>query len=253
MAEANYFDPEEDATPAAPGDTSSTDNSKSGVRRAWDAWTSRPENNAALLQFGVAMMQPRAQGQTSFGQFGNALAEGAGASDRNIAQQQLEEDRIAKRGDQETTNELRRAQAGAATTNAAAYSRIADGQTGASAKTALSQNFRLQQGFRTWLQKAEDISGFSKDPILEVIKKKYPNIQSKADLADPANRQIASEAFNIYKQNFATEPSDAEASPAATPAPASPPPGPPPVPGAKWYNGQWVTRGPNGEAVPIGR
>lgn len=249
MADQNYLDPEEDVTTPAPGDTSSTDNSRSGVRRAWDAWTSKPENNAALLQFGVAMMQPRGQGQTSLGQFGNAIAEGAGASDRNIAAQRAEEDRGQLQEDRTVKNDLIRAQTGAATSNASAYSRIADAQGGNSGKSALSNSFRVQQAFRTWLAKPEDTTGMTQDPLLGVIKKQFPGVQTKSDLV--GNPAAQKRAFELYTQQFATEPPDTQGTPAAPAQPASPPPRPPPVAGAKWYNGQWVTRGPNGEAVPI--
>lgn len=249
MADQNYLDPEEDATPAGPGDTSSTDNSKSGVRRAWDAWTSKPENNAALLQFGVAMMQPRAQGQTSFGQFGNAIAEGAGASDRNIAAQRVEEDRGQAQEDRGIKNEYTRAQTEAARVNASAYSRMADAQGGGGNKSALSNTYRVQQAFRTWLAKPEDTTGMTQDPLLGAVKKKFPDVQSKTDLVN--NPAAQKHAFELYTQQFATEPPDTQGTPAAPAQPALPPPGPPPVPGAKWYNGQWVTRGPNGQAVPI--
>src|SRR5262245_35045367 len=122
MAE-NYFDPDEKPVAA---DTQSTDNSKSGVRRAWDAFSSRPENTAALLQFGIAMMQPRAQGQSSLGQFANSIGEAGEAATRNIAAQNLERDREAQREERESTAEYRRAQGQAALRNAAAYETIAN-------------------------------------------------------------------------------------------------------------------------------
>lgn len=245
MADANYLDPEDDT---APSDTSSANASESGVHKAWSAWTSKPENNAALLQFGIAMMQPRPQGQTGIGQFANSIGEAGAASDRNLASQQADQDREAKRTDQETKNELTKAQTEAARTNANAYSRIADAQTGGGGnKSALSNQFKVQQAFRQWMAKPEDTSGMTQDPLLGAVKKEFPGVQTKADLT--SNPAAAKRAFEIYTRNFNTEPPDANAAPA--PVPISPPNSAPPVPGARWYNGQWFTRGANGEAVPV--
>lgn len=252
MAE-NYFDPTEEAPVAR--DTSSADASKSGVRAAWDQWTSKPENNAALLQFGIAMMQPRAQGQSSVGQFGNAIGEAGEASTRNVAAQNQELDRAAQREERLSTAAYRTKQGDAALMNAGAYGRQVDnlvpGGAGL-ARTKLSQEYRTQQAFRTWLQKSEDILGA--DPLVGVIKKEFPGIQNKSDLV--GNGAALKRAYQIYAQQFNTEPpDDTGAPPAATQPPntgvATPPSPNPPVPGARYYNGHWYTRGPNGEAVQV--
>lgn len=254
----NYFDPATDSPPVAQ-DTQSTDNSKSGVRKAWDAWSSKPENNASLIQFGIAMMQPRAQGQSAIGAFGNAIGEGAAASDRNVAAQNLEQDRAAQRDERTSTAEYRRAQGAAATTNAAAYSRIADNTGPNAGAKALNGVMRLQQlgaqGFNKWVNTPEDNTTMTKDPILEALKKQFPGIQSKGDIL--ANPQAANAARKIFQQQAQQENPDVSADPSApasvapVQAPPSAPTTAPPVPGARWYNGQWYTRGPNGQAVPV--
>ena len=67
----------------------SSDVSQQGpLRKLWEGWTSRPENNAALINFGLQMMQPIGPGQSRFGHFGEALGAGAEASQRNVAEQQ---------------------------------------------------------------------------------------------------------------------------------------------------------------------
>lgn len=220
MAE-NYLDPDSETPPVA-RDTQSTDNSKSGVRQAWDQWTSKPENNAALLQFGIAMMQPRAQGQSSVGQFGNALGEAGEASTRNVTAQNLEKDREAQREERSSTAGYRDAQAKAALKNADAYGRQVDNMGGGGtglARTTLSNQFRTQQAFRTWLAKPEDTTGMTLDPLLGAIQKEFPNIKTKADLA--SNPIAAKKAFEIYTRQFSAEPPDASGS--ADPATAAPP------------------------------
>lgn len=214
----NYFDPTEAAP--VPQDTSSADASKGGVRKAWDAWTSKPENNAALLQFGIAMMQPRSQGQSSVGQFGNAIGEAGEASTRNIAAQNVEEDKTAQRAERLSTAEYRKAQSTAALQNAASYGRQVDNTPGGTglARTQLSGQLRTQQAFRSWLAKPEDVTGWSQDPLLGAIKKEFPTIKTKADLA--SNPLAQKRAFQIYNQTFNTEPPDDTG---ADPALAAPP------------------------------
>jgi hypothetical protein len=230
MAE-NYLDPAED-TPAPPvaQDTQSTDNSKSGVRKAWDAWQSKPENSAALLQFGIAMMQPRAQGQSSLGQFANALGEGSAASDRNVAIQEAQQDRVIKRDENQSMADYRKAQATAALKNADSYGRQVDQAPGGAgiARTTLSNTFRVQQGFRTWMAKAEDTMGLTADPLLGAVQKQFPQIKSKADLV--SNPEAQRLAFKLYSQQFSTEPPDDTTT---DPAIAAPPGTTPSAPGGQ--------------------
>lgn len=257
MAE-NYFDPEE---PVA-GDTRSADASKSGVRRAWDEFTSRPENNAALLQFGIALMQPRSQSQTGIGHFANAIGEAGEASSRNIGAQQQEAARQAKIAEDTSTAEYRRAQGQAALQNAAAYGRQVDNLApgGAGAKSAASRLLAQQRAYAQWLKAPVDTVGLTADPILQAIQQKFPNIKSKADIIN--NPQISQQVFKLFGAQFdeaaasevppaaaSATPPPAAPQPAAPGAAAAPPPGVPP--GARYYQGRWYTRGPNGEAVPV--
>lgn len=222
----NYFDPNAEDPPVAQ-DTSSADASKSGVRKAWDAWTSRPENNAALLQFGIAMMQPRSQSQDVVGHFANAIGEGADASTRNVAIQGAEADKEAQRQERLSTAEYRKAQGTAALKNADAYGRQVDsagtGGGAGLARTALSAQLRTQQAFRAWLAKAEDTMGLTADPLLGAVQKEFPGIKSKADLV--ANPAAQRRAFQIYSQQLSTEsPDTGAADPTAAEPPRSTPP-----------------------------
>lgn len=237
----NYFDPTEDAP--VRNDTRSADASKGGVRAAWDEFSSKPENNAALIQFGIAMMQPRPQGQSSLGQFGNAIGYAGEASSGNIAAQNQEKDREAQRMERESTAGYRDKQGEAAMLNAKAYGKIADaqGSGGAGSRQALSQVFRTQQAFRTWLAKPEDITGLQQDPLLGAIQKEFPHVKTKADLVKDQKAQ--QRAYQLYTQQFATEAPDdpaAAAAPAASAQPANPGVAAPMAPGAplEKYNAQ---------------
>lgn len=226
MAVQNYFDPDERPVPQ---DTQSTDNSKSGVRAAWDAWTSKPENNAALLQFGISMLQPRPTNQTTIGQLGTSIGDAAEASTRNIAAQQAELDREAQREERLSTAEYRSKQGDAALINARAYDRatqnnpaFAGGAGGA--RTLLSAQLRTQQAFRAWLAKPEDPLAASLgggDPLVTAVGREFPGIKSKADLI--GNPAALRRAAQIYSQQFA-DPADTDAAgvPPAAPQPAQP-------------------------------
>lgn len=275
MAVENYFDPAEERPVAR--DTQSSDNSKSGVRAAWDAFTSRPENNAALLQFGISMLQPRATNQTSLGQFGQAIGEAGEASSRNIAAQNQELDREAQRAERLSTAEYRGKQGDAALINARAYEQAvranpANAAGGAGgARTLLSAQLRTQQAFRQWLIKPEDPIAAAMgggEPLIQAISKQFPQVKSKSDLLLPQNRAAMDAAARLYTQQFgeAAQPGDTDyqapaAGAAPPPAAAQPPrpgaagmsvpPGPPPEPGARFWQGRWYRRGPAGEPVPI--
>lgn len=220
------LDPEDTApSPAGPEDTQSSDQSKSGLRKAWDAWTNRPENNAALLQFGLAMLQPRAPGQSGVGQFANAVGQGAEASDRNVASQEA----AAK---QASDIEGKRVENAARTTTAQAY---AD-QVKQGGSKGVSGALQLQKlgvtAYNKWLNTPEDVTGMTKDGILGAVQQKFPDVKSKSDLlANPAAAAVAKRYF-IQQQaeenpDEAATPQAATGAPAAAPATTAPPPGTP--------------------------
>lgn len=183
------LDPE-DTAPAGPQDTQSSDQSKSKLRSAWDAWTSRPENNAALLQFGIAMLQPRAPGQSGIGQFANAVGQGAEASDRNIAAQRAEADSAARR-------DIASREAGARETTAGAYAQSVKDQAAGRGKggSSLTLAMRQQMEFNKWLRAPAD--PIAVDPVVAALQKEFPDIKSKGDLlANPAARRRALQLFS---------------------------------------------------------
>jgi hypothetical protein len=79
----------------------------------------KPQNRAALLQFGIAMMQPLGLGETGLSHAANAIGEGAEASGR-VSTNDL------KQQQQQSQEDLRQAQAGLAESRAGAAERSAD-------------------------------------------------------------------------------------------------------------------------------
>src|SRR3954467_9476029 len=94
------FDPAE-----GPDVGGSEDASKPGFQKAWNAWTSKPENNAALLQFGISMLQPRAPGQSGIGSIANAIGDAGGAAGRVQETQRAEDLQEANIADKEAQRE----------------------------------------------------------------------------------------------------------------------------------------------------
>lgn len=234
------LDPEnEDPSPAGPQDSQSSDQSKSKLRAAWDGWTSRPENNAALLQFGLAMLQPRAPGQSGVGQFANAVGQGAEASDRNIATQQAAET-------QQSNIESKKSEASARTTTAQAYADQVRQGGAKGDKAGMQGALRQQADFRKWLAKPEDTTGMTIDPIVGSISKQFPEVKSKADLLN--NPPALAAARKMFSEQIA-EP-DEDTAPATAPSPgASPPVTTAPTPvrrynaqgkGVEWNGKQWI-------------
>lgn len=83
------------------------------LKGKWDSFLSSDENRSALLQFGLALMQPVGVGQTTAGHIGQAIGAGAEASGR-VRQQDIElEEAQAKRRREEEGLDLRRMESGA--------------------------------------------------------------------------------------------------------------------------------------------
>lgn len=215
------LDPENtDPNPSVPTDSQSTDQSQSGLRAAWDKWTSRPENNAALLQFGLAMLQPRSPGQNAVGQFANAVGQGAEASQRNIETQQAQQKEEAAQAikDRETSSKEKTAEAYA--------EQVRQGGAKGDANT-LKGTLKTQADFRKWLAKPEDALGMTTDPIVGAISKQFPDVKTKADLLNnPAARNAA---YKLFSSTVA-EPGEegSTPAPAATGQPPAPSGGPQP-------------------------
>ena len=175
MANGDAFDPT--LAPGKPG-VSDDVSQPSGLRRAWDAWTSRPENNAALLQFGLNMMSPYP------GNFAGHLAEsigrGAEAHTENVGAQQEEESRAAKEElaqREEARKEEETGYYGQSVRSLAAQR----AQTAAGGGISLAQRVRAaaQAGrdFDKWAY-GEDITGM--DPRFQNVQLAHPEIKDRA-------------------------------------------------------------------------
>lgn len=210
------LDPEDEA-PAGPEDQQSSDQSKPGLRKAWDAWTSRPENNAALLQFGIAMLQPRSPGQSAIGQFANSIGEAGQASERNVAGQTAEESRLA-------AQDIKSREAGSREVTAKAY---ADQVLQGKGKSGgLQSRIATQKAFNAWLNKPEDPiaiqvnGGKSNDPVVQALQRQFPDIKTKGDII--ANKAALNAARQLYSGSMA-EPDEDTGEPGAPLVGAGPP------------------------------
>lgn len=193
------LDPEDDGV-AAPT-TAATDASKTPIHDAWQAWSSSPANNAALLQFGIAMLQPRSPGQTGIGAAANAVAEGGGAAGRVITAQNAEDLAASTEEDRKATTAAKTSNASSTAANAAAYGRSVDNAIANPKSGGLSSSMRIQGDYRKWLAKPEDALGLTSDPIVGAITKQFPEIKTKADLL--ANPAANAAAFRLFQQSVA--------------------------------------------------
>ena len=214
------LDPEDSApSPAGPQDTQSSDQSKSGLRQAWDAWTSRPENNAALLQFGLAMLQPRSPGQSAVGQFANAIGQGAEASDRNIASQQNAET-------QQANIEAKKSDSASRALSAKAYANQVAKMGGSGKNPGLQARILAQRSFNQWAAKPEDPTmiavnnGQSTDPVVQALQGAFPDIKTKGDVL--RNPQAAAAARAIFANQLAGSSEDDGSDDTGATAPSTP-------------------------------
>jgi hypothetical protein len=201
------LDPQDEAVSRY--DSQSSDQSKSGLRQAWDAWTSKPENNAALLQFGIAMLQPRSPGQSGIGAVANAVGEGAQASERNVALQQAQQK-------EEAAQAIKEREAGSREVTAQAYADQV-GQGGKKGKGGMQAQLMQQRAFNTWMMKPSDLTGLSEDPIFKAVQQRFPDIKTKADII---NNAAARDYARGLMAVAAPEP-DEEAGATSTPTPAA--------------------------------
>jgi hypothetical protein len=79
---------------------------QSGLKRAWDSWTSRPENNAALMNFGLSMMNPAPGNFLSNVGYGlGAAAEGMSANVKKQEERQQYEEGMALKEEEQARKE----------------------------------------------------------------------------------------------------------------------------------------------------
>lgn len=123
------IDPQEEQAPLVPGKVPhpglGPPESK-GLAEEWRGWIGNPRNQAAMMQFGVALSQPISAGQNRMGHIGQAFGQAGEASDRVLAQQMKEEELASKQDLRTAQADLAGARAGAAETRAGAAAQRAD-------------------------------------------------------------------------------------------------------------------------------
>lgn len=189
----------------------SVDASAPGVADQWRSFLGSTSGRSALVQAGMAMLQPRGAGQTALGQVASAVGSGGEAAARVDENARVLREDTSKQSLREADAEGKLLRADAATLNADTRARL--GTNGASPTSVLNNSVRTQQNFSKWLTK-EDLLG--SDPIVSAL-----GVKSKADIAkDPT---LYRRAFELFTKGYGgVEPGSAS----EPPAPGGPPPGP---------------------------
>src|SRR3990167_3181226 len=128
------------AQPAAQNEPQAPD-----IGEQWKQFLGDPKGRAALMQFGVQLMQPIGIGQSPLGHVGRALGEASEAVSRQQAQDLAEEEQASKTKYRETTGEAATARGEAALTSAASRKEIAGVRLGAQADRLGMQQQALEQ------------------------------------------------------------------------------------------------------------
>ncbi len=108
----------------------------------WNKWVDKPNNRAALMQFGIAMLQPMGMGETGSSHFANAVGT-AGEAHQNVTRQE----QLARKEDTAATLRESTASAREQSANAAEMRALMSGQnTGLRLEnTGLQNTIRQQQ------------------------------------------------------------------------------------------------------------
>lgn len=186
MPPQSPFDPEQAqggmvngvATPAAGGQ----------LADEWRSFASAPEGRAALIQAGIAMLQPRSPGQTALGQVANAVGQGGEAAQNVVSQREKEADSQSLRDYRKNTGEASQAKGEAALLNA--NTRELLGGRGATPTSIVAASMkaqgRAQNAIESLFPKA---GGIDMDPMGEsnpnyqALKSLDPRIKTKKDAA----------------------------------------------------------------------
>jgi len=163
--------------------------------KLWNAWTSRPENNAAMINFGLQLMQPRAPGQTALGHWAEAAGAGAEATQRNVKaeeeRQQAEEKMALEERKVASSEELSKAHSQYYLTRNQGDKLSLKQQ---SAKEALWNRYRLSK------EPQDDIlnPGSSTDTTLNLMRRatNRPKLTKTEMLADPV---LSAQAERLVK------------------------------------------------------
>lgn len=184
-----------DATlPPGPQGVSTDASNKATLGKMWDSWTSHPENNAAMINFGLQLMQPLGPGESQLGHFGRAIGAAGEASTANVEAQRKQE---ALEEQQEQAQEglnIKEREAGA-------YEKIAEQRAQGKTPSAFNQRMKDQaaenRDFYEWLT-GKGGKYTTEDNLWQAMQSKYPTLKSKADLMN----QSGTEPYNYARQLF---------------------------------------------------
>jgi len=187
MAQNIQEEPDNDASlPAGPQGQSSDASDSGALKKMWDSWTSHPENNAALINFGLQMMQPRGMGQSAMGHFGQAIGAGAEGMQRNVAAQEEREkyeEAEALKEREESRKEQETQFYGQAVAN-----------KGMRKLSPIEMSVLGQKAYNTWAGKAPDI--IAGDNIVNMMNQRHPELGGKLTKAQiMANPNLSREVL----------------------------------------------------------
>lgn len=183
---ADPFDPE--PVQAAPAQNPTAPSGGSRLADEWRSFAAAPEGRAALIQAGIAMLQPRSPGQTAIGQVANAIGQGGEAAQNVVSQREKEADSQSLRDYRKNTGEASQAKGEAALLNA--NTRELLGGRGATPTSIVAASMkaqgRAQNAIESLFPKA---GGIDMDPMGEsnpnyqALKSLDPRIKTKKDAA----------------------------------------------------------------------
>jgi hypothetical protein len=134
----------------------------SDLKSEWKTFLDQPENRAALLQFGISMLNP--QGGNLGANIGTAIGQGAEARDRALAGQAEQAAAVQKGRESEALIAQRLATAGKASRQA----RGPGGSSGAGATTA-TKDMTPKELTKEWIKFAKDKRELDPDaPIADI-------------------------------------------------------------------------------------
>jgi heme-degrading monooxygenase HmoA len=158
--------------------------------KLWDSWTSKPENNAAMISFGLNMMQPKYPGETGLSHFANAIGAGAESSTANVAAQEARDVAEQKSDLAERAQQVKEEEG-------SAYSQYMRNRNTAD-KLTLSKMLKSNSDWQKWKNSPEPqddiISGRSRDSVVNYIRSRDPRWKgyNKSDVMnDPGARAEA--------------------------------------------------------------
>ena len=179
MAQGEALD---ETLPQDTGGGQSSDMSQpSKLKQAWDSWTSRPENNAAMMNFGLSMMNPAPGNLLSNIGYGlGSAAEGMSANVKKQEERQQYEEAQALKEEEQARKEEETGYYGEQVRSLAAQ-RAAGGASALRKLSPLEIALKGQQTYQKW---AGTPSMGMKDDYVDAYNRAHPEFGGKLTKAD---------------------------------------------------------------------